>query len=61
MWAEAGPLDTWYTAEGGPLALWRNWADHVTGRAIPGGHFFPEHAADATLAELRAFLRSDPG
>jgi haloacetate dehalogenase len=46
----------WYENAGGPLGIWREWADHVEGRAIAGGHFFPEANANDTLAELRRFL-----
>jgi len=56
LWSEEGPLDSWYEAAGGPLAIWRTWARDVTGRPIRGGHFFPEANADETLAELRAFV-----
>jgi len=56
LWAEGGSLDSWYADAGGPLALWHTWADQVTGRAIAGGHFFPEQAPAETIAELRAFL-----
>ena len=41
---------------GGPLGIWREWARKVTGRAIRGGHFFPEQNADTTIAELRSFF-----
>src|SRR5437868_7095907 len=41
----------------GPLALWRAWADDVTGQAIDGGHFFPEAAPQHTAEWLAAFFR----
>jgi haloacetate dehalogenase len=41
------------------LDTWRRWADDVTGRALPCGHFLPEEAPEATLAELRPFLTAD--
>jgi haloacetate dehalogenase len=56
LWAAGGALDTWYAGEGGPLGIWRRWGRRVVGRAIGGGHFFPEHNADETASELRAFL-----
>jgi haloacetate dehalogenase len=43
LWGKGGPVDSWYEEAGGPLGIWRNWADAVSGRAIEGGHFFPEH------------------
>src|SRR5215204_4325758 len=33
LWSAAGPLGTWYDRDGGPLALWREWADDVRGQA----------------------------
>jgi haloacetate dehalogenase len=59
LWGAGGPLDTWYADAGGPLDIWRDWAANVTGRPIAGGHFFPEHNAGETIAELRAFFRRD--
>jgi haloacetate dehalogenase len=56
LWAAGSALDTWYTDAGGPLGIWRAWADHVTGRAVVGGHFFPEAQAEETAATLRAFF-----
>jgi haloacetate dehalogenase len=56
LWSKGGGLDTWYRSAGGPLGIWRSWALDVRGRAIEGGHFFPEQNPDETLAELEAFL-----
>jgi haloacetate dehalogenase len=42
--------------EGGPEAQWRNWADDVSGGALPGGHFFPEASPIETAATLDAFF-----
>src|SRR5467141_1211360 len=28
LWAEGGPLDTFYAKDGGPLGIWRQWAPH---------------------------------
>lgn len=57
LWAQGGPLDDWYQDAGGPLGIWRRWCAEVSGRAIGGGHFFPETNPVETLAELRAFFR----
>lgn len=57
LWAASGPLDTWYEDVGGPLGIWQQWAAHVEGEALPGGHFFPEENPAGTLAALQAFLR----
>jgi len=52
LWSQHGPLATWYDV----LAVWRDWADDVRGRALDCGHFLPEEAPDETYAELRAFF-----
>jgi len=57
LWSARGPLDTWYVEQGGPLALWHGWADDVEGRALEGGHFFPESSPEATANALGAFFR----
>jgi haloacetate dehalogenase len=56
LWSARGPLDAWYAEEGGPLALWRDWGDEVEGRALEGGHFFPESSPKETAEELGAFF-----
>ncbi|MDX8442239.1 alpha/beta fold hydrolase [Mesorhizobium australafricanum] len=56
LWSEHGALAEWYAQEGGPSALWRNWADDVSSGALPGGHFFPEEAPIETAATLDAFF-----
>jgi haloacetate dehalogenase len=58
LWAADGPVDTWYAAEGGPLGLWRAWADDLHGHAIAAGHFFPEERPALTAASLRRFFAS---
>jgi haloacetate dehalogenase len=40
----------------GPLGVWRRWAGDVRGRAVPGGHFVPEEAAEELVAALLMFL-----
>ena len=56
LWAEGGPLNTFYQREGGPLGIWRRWATRVDGQAMKGGHFFPEENADGTAALVKQFL-----
>jgi haloacetate dehalogenase len=56
LWGKGGPLDHWYADAGGPLGVWRDWANDVTGHPIEGGHFFPEHNPRETAAQLRAFF-----
>ena len=57
LWSAKGPLDTWYAAQSGPLALWRHYAADVQGHSIDGGHFFPEQNPEATLSALRSFFQ----
>jgi len=56
LWAEGGPLDTFYEKEGGPLGIWRRWAPQAQGQAMKGGHFFPEENADGTAVLVKQFL-----
>jgi haloacetate dehalogenase len=55
LWAAGGPLEAWYPE--GPLALWRQWSDNVSGQAVDGGHFFPEVAPQRTAELLAAFFK----
>jgi haloacetate dehalogenase len=56
LWSSDGALGTWYNDEGGPLALWREWADDVQGHALQAGHFFPEEAPETTASALGRFF-----
>jgi haloacetate dehalogenase len=56
LWSELGPLNAWYTDAGGPIALWRFWADDVQGRPLDAGHFFPEEIPDETATALTRFF-----
>ena len=56
LWSGAGALSTWYADAGGPLALWRSWADDVQGHPVDAGHFFPEEIPDETAEALTAFF-----
>ena len=56
LWSGRGPLNAWYADEGGPLAVWRTWADDVRGRPLDGGHFFPEELPRQTADELGGFF-----
>lgn len=56
LWSGQGALNSWYAESGGPLALWREWADDVRGRALDAGHFFPEEIPDEMAEELERFL-----
>ena len=52
LWSEVGPVEAWYR----PLDVWRQWADHVEGRPMRGGHFLPEENPDEVVDELLRFL-----
>jgi len=52
LWGARWHLEDWYDV----LAIWREWADDVTGRALDSGHYLVEERPDDTLAELRAFF-----
>ena len=56
LWSKESALDSWYEQVGGPLGIWRKWASDVTGRAIAGGHFFPEQNPGETISELQRLL-----
>lgn len=54
LWGGRGQLPGWYDV----LAVWRDWADDVRGRAIASGHYLAEEAPEETFAELHAFFTS---
>jgi haloacetate dehalogenase len=56
LWAEGGPVDTFYGKDGGPLGIWRQWAPQAHGQAMKGGHFFPEENPGDTAALVKQFL-----
>jgi haloacetate dehalogenase len=56
LWAEGGPLDTFYAKDGGALGIWRQWAPRAQGQAMKGGHFFPEENPDDTAVLVKRFL-----
>jgi haloacetate dehalogenase len=61
LWSAKGGLAKWYDELGGPLELWREWANDVEGCSIEGGHFFPEEKPhDVARALSEFFLTSDP-
>jgi haloacetate dehalogenase len=52
LWSKQGELETWYDV----LAIWRDWANDVSGQAIDAGHYLAEEAPDQTFAALHAFF-----
>ncbi len=51
LWAGKGALAAWYDT----LAIWRDWADDVSGEALDCGHFLVEECPSGTLAAIRRF------
>jgi haloacetate dehalogenase len=56
LWSSQGGLATWYVDQGGPLGIWKEWANDVRGRALDAGHFFPEEVPEQTAGALQSFL-----
>jgi len=54
LWGEHGAVGKAFDV----LALWRERAANVSGRALPCGHYVPEEAPDELLAEALAFFSS---
>jgi haloacetate dehalogenase len=52
IWGEFGKMHTLFDV----AATWREKADRVEGHPLPCGHFIPEEAPDALLADLGRFL-----
>ena len=53
LWGEHGAVGRAFDV----LSLWRERADDVSGRALPCGHYIPEEAPEALLAEALNFFR----
>lgn len=58
IWSAEGGLSHWYKQQGGPLGIWKLWADTVEGGPVKGGHFFPEEFPMDTAAQLKNFFLS---
>jgi len=52
LWGGRWYLEDWYDV----LAIWREWADDVSGRAVDAGHYLAEERPDDVLGELRGFF-----
>jgi haloacetate dehalogenase len=52
VWAQSGLTERF----GDPLAIWRSWAERVTGGALPGGHFMMEESPRALVELIKPFL-----
>lgn len=54
LWGSKGFVHRSYDV----LEVWRDYAEHVEGRALDCGHFLPEEAPEAVCEELSRFLAS---
>lgn len=52
LWGKQGVIERCFD----PLALWRLRARHVTGGALPGGHYLAEQHPDLVLDQLQTFF-----
>ncbi len=52
LWGRRAKLEAWYDT----LAVWREWADDVRGRALHCGHYLAEEVPEETAAELLGFF-----
>ena len=53
LWGGRGALPNWYDV----LAVWRDWAEDVQGRALDCGHYLAEEAPDETANAFVSFFR----
>ncbi|MGW5162888.1 alpha/beta fold hydrolase [Nonomuraea wenchangensis] len=54
LWSSRDDMEDLY---GDPLAIWRTWADDVTGHPIDSGHHMAEEAPEELAAALLAFMK----
>lgn len=54
LWGADGAIEEFFDC----IALWRERAEQVSGRALPGGHYLAEECPDAVLREVIPFLAS---
>lgn len=52
LWAQGGLTEQF----GDPLAIWRTWADDVSGGALAGGHFLMEGSPRELTGLIKRFL-----
>jgi haloacetate dehalogenase len=51
LWGAHGVIERCFQ----PMAAWRERADRISGRSLPGGHYLAEELPEATAAELIGF------
>ncbi|MFM0635879.1 alpha/beta hydrolase [Paraburkholderia metrosideri] len=54
LWGAHGVIEQCFE----PLAEWRQWSVHVSGAALPCGHYIPEEAPELLLERALPFLQS---
>ncbi|MFM0041324.1 alpha/beta fold hydrolase [Paraburkholderia sediminicola] len=54
LWGAHGVIEQCFE----PLAEWRQWSAHVSGAALPCGHYIPEEAPGLLLERALPFLQS---
>ncbi|MFM0177226.1 alpha/beta hydrolase [Paraburkholderia aspalathi] len=54
LWGAQGVIEQCFE----PLAEWRQWSAHVSGEALPCGHYIPEEAPELLLERVLPFLHS---
>ena len=54
LWGADGAIEEFFDC----IALWRERAEQVSGRALPGGHYLAEECPNAVLREVIPFLAS---
>jgi haloacetate dehalogenase len=52
LWGERAPMHSLYDVP----ATWRERATNVTGKALPGTHYFAEEIPELVAQEFRAFF-----
>jgi haloacetate dehalogenase len=52
LWGADGAIEAHFDC----LALWKLRADHVTGNALPGGHYLAEELPEQVIAQTRSFF-----
>ncbi|WP_282607942.1 alpha/beta fold hydrolase [Pelagibius sp. Alg239-R121] len=55
LWGEKGAIEAHFDC----LALWRERAEKVRGRSLPGGHYLAEELPDQVLQEFTDFFSED--
>jgi haloacetate dehalogenase len=53
LWGSKGSIGRWYDV----LAIWRDWAEEVSGGPVESGHYIPEENPAATLSAFLSFFR----